>query len=1215
MRNLLGLLLVLLSFIIPLQSAAQKEYRGLLWEISGNGLDEKSYLYGTMHVSSKIAFHLSDSFFINLKSCDAVALETNPQDWLSDMDRLGLFSDFTPSNYVQSSGFYESAFELSIPENQDLAGIIAQDNDMINPMLRRLQRGGEDYSEDTYLDLFLYQAGVKQNKKIFNLETYKQSLLASLEAQIPDEKEDDQARKYKLQQLREKGKDVSLMIQDAYRRGNLNTIDSLSQLTSSKKYHKLMIVKRNRIMAKNLDSLLQLYNVFTGIGAAHLPGDSGVIEMLRDKGYKLRPVENKQSRKGKRMWKRLEKKRTDHPLDTFFVSSDSMIKVKTPGLMIALPNQDEQRDYLYSDMGNGAFYSITRKNTYSWLQNQDLDYMEKRMDSLFYENIPGDIVKQDKIERFGFSGYEIVNKTVRGDIQQYQILITPLELVVFKMGGTGKYLKKVKYDEAFFSSIEFMKKPSSNWENFVSNAGGFSVDIPAYHDRKGNADYGAKIGTYHELIQAYDAEDKSYFSILQRSLHDMEYIETDSFELRMLIKNFAEEHNYDIESKELSKLASGQPAFKGVLSSEEKGNLHYQCIIRNAQFYLLLAKSSNETKTQKFFESFQFKTPKAFVKYEEVEDTSLLFSVQTIPQQGEKYRYYQKNRSRYNSSKKKKYEYNSENRPFFNVHTAEVVEVDFYKYHDYYCIDDLEVFWERVKDNLADEDEIGLYVSSFEQEKKDYYDVTNYEIRDSFSVRRIKGKFVWKKGAVYSLNTVYDSLDGLSKFQSTFLSSFKPFKDTAVGQPLFENKGDYFLSNIKGDDSTQRENAFKSLYYYVEFEDEHKEELKKVVDEFEFEDDEKRYHAELLERLGLMEDKDLIPYFEKKYKESADERPDLQFAALQALAEFEDSESYRTFKKLIVNDPPLSSGYEIGNMFYRLDDSLELSKNLFPEMLELTEFDEYEEEVYQLLAALVDSNITDGGIYKSRYRDIYRDARYALKRQQSKDAGEDKTYVYDDYYDDDYHQSLWSKNELAYFCSMLIPFNDDKKAAALLVDMLEIDDLELRLQIAMTQMNAGLEIDEKVWTDIAEEKATLPILYDELKAVDKTELIPEERLTQYNLAHGRLYEYGYDEDEDSTELMNVKHFNYGEKVYTAYFFKSKEEDDEEWEMDLIAFERNDSSELETKAIFEKKGIDFNEDDKEDLEETMNEYMNWFPIMDRKRVKDISRSSYYNYYGY
>ena len=65
--------------------AVEKEYKGLLWKISGNGLDKPSYLYGTMHVSNKVAFHLSDSFYKAIESVDVVSLEINPETWMETM--------------------------------------------------------------------------------------------------------------------------------------------------------------------------------------------------------------------------------------------------------------------------------------------------------------------------------------------------------------------------------------------------------------------------------------------------------------------------------------------------------------------------------------------------------------------------------------------------------------------------------------------------------------------------------------------------------------------------------------------------------------------------------------------------------------------------------------------------------------------------------------------------------------------------------------------------------------------------------------------------------------------------------------------------------------------------------------------------------------------------------------------------------------------------
>src|SRR6187402_2508110 len=69
---------------------ALKKYPSLLWEISGNGLKKPSYLFGTMHVSDKLAFHLADSFYLGIRNADIVALETNPESWQEDMSKYDL---------------------------------------------------------------------------------------------------------------------------------------------------------------------------------------------------------------------------------------------------------------------------------------------------------------------------------------------------------------------------------------------------------------------------------------------------------------------------------------------------------------------------------------------------------------------------------------------------------------------------------------------------------------------------------------------------------------------------------------------------------------------------------------------------------------------------------------------------------------------------------------------------------------------------------------------------------------------------------------------------------------------------------------------------------------------------------------------------------------------------------------------------------------------
>src|ERR1700680_1844377 len=87
-RIVLLAFLVLQIFFLPAQKTQDKKYPTLLWEITGNGLSKPSYLFGTMHVSSKMVFHLSDSFYLGIKNSDVVALELDPLLWQDQLFRF-----------------------------------------------------------------------------------------------------------------------------------------------------------------------------------------------------------------------------------------------------------------------------------------------------------------------------------------------------------------------------------------------------------------------------------------------------------------------------------------------------------------------------------------------------------------------------------------------------------------------------------------------------------------------------------------------------------------------------------------------------------------------------------------------------------------------------------------------------------------------------------------------------------------------------------------------------------------------------------------------------------------------------------------------------------------------------------------------------------------------------------------------------------------------
>ena len=118
-KRLIGFVfLMLLTMITSLAQSNQSENE-LLWEISGNGLKQKSYLYGNYHSNDKRIFRLSDSTYFALDKSQAIVLET---------DVFAMFEDWdTRKEEVLMGGLKLVAAQTAIDRDQgarDVAGQI-----------------------------------------------------------------------------------------------------------------------------------------------------------------------------------------------------------------------------------------------------------------------------------------------------------------------------------------------------------------------------------------------------------------------------------------------------------------------------------------------------------------------------------------------------------------------------------------------------------------------------------------------------------------------------------------------------------------------------------------------------------------------------------------------------------------------------------------------------------------------------------------------------------------------------------------------------------------------------------------------------------------------------------------------------------------------------------------------------------------------------------
>lgn len=1191
------------------QVETEQRWQGLLWEIDGNGLTTPSYLYGTMHVSSKLAFHLSDSVYLGIRNCDIVALETDPSTWMDDFLDEDSYDYYDYYSYY-SSGFYTEAFKIDFPTNDELAYELRREHSMTNHMLYRASYyGNSEFEEQTYLDLFIYQAGRKWKKGIAALEDYEVTMDLLDKAYEPDEDADEEEY-YDYWDIYGYGKSPYEMIEDAYRSGDLDLLDSLGRLTNpSRNYHKYFIEERNKIMAENMDSIMQAgSSLFTAVGAAHLPGDTGVIELLRYMGYDVRPVEKTQTKVGKKLKDKLESIYLE-PTYSKQTSSDGVFSVNMPGFLYQTSNEVHTKEYFYPDMSNGSYYSVNRVNHFGMFAGQSEQYILDRIDSMLYENIPGKIISQKDIVRNGIPGIEINNVTRQGEHQRYHIYVTPLEIFVFKMSGNDEYVKD--YGDPFFNSISFAQN-SQDWMTFERGGGVFSVSLPGSSVIR-SFDESVSSSSNKEFAHGLNADGDYYFFALS-TLHDHYYIEDDTFELTRLTKRFAEQLEYDVVDSELATY-DGHPTITAHLSGNDK-HVYLRFVLVGPLYYLLGVQAAEPD--HEFLRSLKLKKASFSEPFETYTDSSYFFTVETLPEEWEEDSYDPYSYYYYYEEEDRDYDSGYGQKVFRSDSTYEEIQVYYTKYHNYYSVDMERGFWSDYLDREYWTEDGGIVVST-EMDTTAVVPWLYIVLGDSGSADRIHMKYVLQEGAMYTISYATDSVTGTSEYAATFFDSFRPMADTLIGCNIFESKADMFFDYAASNDSVSVMQALNSISV-VDFGEEHIERLKELLDTLDYERYGMHYRPTIIEEIGWIESERLLDYFEDMYMAVGDTAT-LQIEILRAFGHQNTKEGMERFRDMIIYDTPLSNdSWDISNIFYSISDSLELAATLFPEMLDFTYFDEYRNEVLNLLTMLLDSGIVEPKLYEDKVQTLTMEAGYELKRLKASEEDEFSSYDYYGYdygysYDDGYSYSdSWrKKSDLENYVIILAPFHDDPAVAKFMNKLLYVEDANLKLTTAKMMVTYEIEGSDTIWANFIQEdkyRKDVIMLLDQLERLD---LVDSTEYAQEAIARSlAMSGYYYGEDPDTVLFVRREYVKSAKSEGWVYFFKY--ENGPKWELAYAGFLPEDASDLDLEEVEGVRGTSFRNE--EEMEEEILHVLDYFYVKDRQRAVGGSvGDDYYGYYGW
>lgn len=293
MRIILILFVLLFS-----QAKAQTQSNTLLWEVSGHGLKKPSYLYGTYHLLRSSIIDEYPEVKRALKKSKTVVVETELDS--SKMMALSaqMLSPDGPTWAQKLSSTESNQLDSMLRRyfGAELSQLSVLRPAAINTMLamgitqEALSDTLPDFKGPT-LDQWFAAQGKKNKRTLVSLETLEEQFAILYTSTTTDSQLVE--LKYSLKDIHTVGPE-SRKLCLAYLKQDLAELEKIAR-SYSEKHGSLeaLLDDRNKKWMQVLPKLMTEQPTFIAVGALHLPGEQGLIAMLRAQGYTVKAVKNR----------------------------------------------------------------------------------------------------------------------------------------------------------------------------------------------------------------------------------------------------------------------------------------------------------------------------------------------------------------------------------------------------------------------------------------------------------------------------------------------------------------------------------------------------------------------------------------------------------------------------------------------------------------------------------------------------------------------------------------------------------------------------------------------------------------------------------------------------------------------------------------------------------------------------------------------------------
>lgn len=569
---------------------AQSFDKGLLWEINKSG-SPTSYLFGSIHLARKSVINIPDSVLPKILSCTYFANEINP-DSISQLVSASIFEEasqlkdvFTKEELEKIRVAYNSRFNENVKSIDKKPLLIFYYTIAENPEYAA-------QSKTSFLDGFLFDQARNAGKIITGLEPLENQMGVLLRR---DTMLKDQILDWLYE--REGGAMQTNEMVNLYLAEDLSGLKKLMNKHLSEEERFDLLDKRNVDMVNSFDSITKNKgSLFATVGAAHLYGNRGMLQLLKDRGYTVSPIYSPRTGYFKKVT----------PQSSFGnwvlgTDSSSGFSFRTPVATQSFEISGLPAN-MSVDMGTGFTYLILAGTSAKELNSDEsFDDLVKSLSKKAKINSSSDVEYKGK---FGKEfKLEMEGKTAFMRVLKHE----HARIVLMVMEGGNKKLKGSAELDNFYNSIEFFTAATSNWKLAEHKAGAYKSLVLAesknqIHREKIDEGY---ITMYYRMMA--DKTANTYCLAKYNDYHPLTLFFNDSNELEALKEDYGDVFSGKIDTSYQHEL-QGYPAYTVVGGSSAFAKLTF--IFRGERVYITLGTSDSRDEAamssiNNFLNSFQ----------------------------------------------------------------------------------------------------------------------------------------------------------------------------------------------------------------------------------------------------------------------------------------------------------------------------------------------------------------------------------------------------------------------------------------------------------------------------------------------------------------------------------------------------------------------------------------------------------------------------------